>query len=108
LPGQTEFLAGLLTVNISTPLVACAGGVARILALETLASSAVGVAISVTTSPASAYLGVAAGIGDESRALGALAVLGVNVAMLLVGGSLTLIAHCALVRRGGGKRQHLS
>jgi hypothetical protein len=55
-----------------------------VLALETRASSAVGVAISVTTIPASAYLGVA-GVGDESRALGALAVLGVNVAMLLVG-----------------------
>jgi hypothetical protein len=62
------------------------------LALETRASSAVGVAISVTTIPASAYLGVAAGVGDESKALGALAVLAINVAMLLVGGSLTLIA----------------
>ncbi|MBV9417346.1 MAG: DUF389 domain-containing protein [Solirubrobacterales bacterium] len=99
LPGQSEFLAGLSTVNISTPIVAFAAGVAGMLALETRASSAVGVAISVTTIPASAYLGVAAGVGDESKALGALAVLGVNIAMLLIGGSLTLIAQRALARR---------
>jgi uncharacterized hydrophobic protein (TIGR00271 family) len=98
LPGETEFLAGLSTVNISTPLVAFAAGIAGMLALETRASSAVGVAISVTTIPASAYLGVAAGVGDESKALGALAVLGVNIAMLLAGGSLTLIAQRALAR----------
>jgi sorbitol-specific phosphotransferase system component IIC len=61
------------------------------LALETRASSAVGVAISITTIPAAAYLGVAAGVGEASKALGALAVLGVNVAMLLLAGTLTLI-----------------
>ena len=99
LPGQNGFLAGLTTVNISTPLVAFAAGIAGMLALETRASSAVGVAISVTTIPASAYLGVAAGVGDESKAFGALAVLAVNVAMLLVGGSLTLIAQRELARR---------
>jgi uncharacterized hydrophobic protein (TIGR00271 family) len=98
IPGQSEFLRGLSTVNISTPLVAFAAGVAGMLALETRASSAVGVAISVTTIPASAYLGVATGIGDEAKALGALAVLGVNVAMLLLGGSLTLLAQRALGR----------
>ena len=54
---------------------AFAAGVAGILALETRASSAVGVAISVTTIPAAAYLGVAAGVGEESKAWGALAVL---------------------------------
>jgi uncharacterized membrane protein len=58
----STFLEGLSTVNISTPVVAFAAGVAGILALETRASSAVGVAISVTTIPASAYLGVAAGV----------------------------------------------
>lgn len=100
LPGQSEFLQGLSTVNISTPIVAFAAGVVGILALETRASSAVGVAISVTTIPASAYLGVAAGTGHISKALGALAVLGVNVAMLLTGGSLTLIAQRALRRHG--------
>jgi uncharacterized hydrophobic protein (TIGR00271 family) len=99
LPDQSVFLQGLSTVNISTPIVAVAAGVAGMLALETRASSAVGVAISVTTIPASAYLGVAAGVGDTTKALGALAVLGVNVVMLLTGGSLTLIAQRALRRR---------
>jgi hypothetical protein len=71
------------------------------LALETRASSAIGVAISVTTIPASAYLGVAAGVGEASKALGALAVLGVNVALLLLGASLALIAQRALGRWEG-------
>jgi Domain of unknown function (DUF389) len=69
------------------------------LALETRASAAVGVAISVTTIPASAYLGVAAGEGEVDKAAGALAVLGINVGMLLLGGSLTLIVQRALAHR---------
>jgi uncharacterized hydrophobic protein (TIGR00271 family) len=84
-------LSGLTNVDVSTIGVALAAGVAGILALETRASSAVGVAISVTTIPAAAYLGVAAGVGEEGEAWGALAVLGVNVATLLVAGTLTLL-----------------
>jgi uncharacterized membrane protein len=84
-------LGGLTTVDASTVGVAFAAGVAGILALETRASSAVGVAISVTTIPAAAYLGVAAGVGEESQAWGALAVLGTNVAVLLLAGTLTLV-----------------
>ncbi|HYB29253.1 MAG TPA: DUF389 domain-containing protein [Solirubrobacteraceae bacterium] len=99
LPGQNAFPQGLSTVNISTPIVAFAAGVAGMLALETRASSAVGVAISVTTNPASAHLGVAAGVGDAAKALGALAVLGVNIVMLLIGRSLTLVAQRALRQR---------
>lgn len=97
--GQQAFLEGLSTVNISTPIVALAAGIAGMLALETRASSAVGVAISVTTIPASAYLGVAAGVGAASKALGALLVLGINIVMLLVGGCLTLLTQRALARR---------
>jgi uncharacterized hydrophobic protein (TIGR00271 family) len=84
-------LSGLTTVNSSTIGVALAAGVAGMLALETRASAAVGVAISVTTIPAAAYLGVAAGVGEVGKAFGALAVLGVNVSMLLVAGTLTLL-----------------
>jgi uncharacterized hydrophobic protein (TIGR00271 family) len=84
-------LSGLTTVNSSTIGVALAAGVAGMLALETRASAAVGVAISITTIPAAAYLGVAAAVGEADKALGALAVLGVNVAMLLVAGTLTLL-----------------
>jgi len=94
----STFLQGLSTVNISTPIVAFAAGVAGILALETRASSAVGVAISVTTIPASAYLGVAAGIGEVGKAAGALLVLGVNVVMLMAGGTSTLVVQRMLGR----------
>jgi uncharacterized hydrophobic protein (TIGR00271 family) len=92
-------LAGLTSVNSSTFGVALVAGVAGILALETRASAAVGVAISVTTIPASAYLGVAAGFGEIDKASGALAVLGINVAMLLAGGSLTLVTQQVVTRR---------
>jgi uncharacterized hydrophobic protein (TIGR00271 family) len=97
--GHGGFLSGLSTVNISTPLVALAAGVAGMLALETRNSAAVGVAISVTTIPASAYLGVAAGVGATSKAAGALLVLIINVAMILIGASATLLAQRALERR---------
>jgi uncharacterized hydrophobic protein (TIGR00271 family) len=92
-------LAGLTSVNSSTFVVAFAAGIAGLLAVETRASAAVGVAISVTTIPASAYLGVAAGEGEIGKALSALAVLAINVAMLLTGGTLTLVVQRALARR---------
>ncbi len=97
--GKGQLLQGLSSVNISTPIVAFAAGVAGMLALETRASSAVGVAISVTTIPASAYLGVAAGVGEASQALGALLVLGINVVMLLAGGCATLLLQQRLAGR---------
>ena len=84
-------LEDVVLIGLQTGGVAFAAGVAGILALETRASSAVGVAISVTTIPAAAYLGVAAGVGEEEKAWGALAVLAVNVAVLLVAGTLTLL-----------------
>jgi uncharacterized hydrophobic protein (TIGR00271 family) len=96
-------LSGLTTVNSSTIVVALAAGAAGMLALETRASSAVGVAISVTTIPASAYLGVAAGDGEVAKAAGAAAVLGVNVAMLTIGGTATLLAQRGLARRRLGE-----
>jgi len=94
-------VSGLTTINSATVGVALAAGVAAILAVETRASAAVGVGISVTTVPASAYLGVAAGIGQLSKATGAFAVLGVNVAMLVIGGTTTLHVQRRLARRRG-------
>lgn len=96
-------LSGLTTVNSSTIVVALAAGAAGMLALETRASSAVGVAISVTTIPASAYLGVAAGVGEVAKAAGAAAVLGINVTMLTLGGTATLLAQREFARRGAGE-----
>jgi uncharacterized hydrophobic protein (TIGR00271 family) len=94
-----EALAGLTQVNASTVGVALAAGVAGVLALETRASSAVGVGISITTIPAAAYLGVAAGNGQIGKVWGTTAVLGVNVLMLLIAGSATLLVQRRLARR---------
>ena len=96
---EAGVLGGLTTVNNETIAVALAAGVAGMLALETRASSGVGVAISVTTIPAAAYLGVAAGLGEFATATGALGVLGANVAMMVVGAVATLTLQSALMRR---------
>jgi uncharacterized hydrophobic protein (TIGR00271 family) len=98
-------LEGLTTVNSSTFLVALAAGIAGMLALETRASSAVGVAISVTTIPASAYLGVAAGMGEIGKASGALAVLGINIAALVAGGTLTLLVQRVIEHRAARRAE---
>ncbi len=87
---DASVLQGLVHVSNETIAVAFAAGIAGMLAFETRASAGVGVAISVTTIPAAAYLGVAAGLGEASRALGALAVLATNVAMIVVGAAVTL------------------
>lgn len=98
-------LGSLASVNNETIVVALAAGVAGMLALETRASSGVGVAVSVTTIPAAAYLGVATGLGESREALGALGVLGVNVVMLVVAASATLVLQRALARRAAGSRE---
>jgi uncharacterized membrane protein len=92
-------LSGITTANSSTFIVAFAAGVAGMLALESRASAAVGVAISVTTIPASAYLGVAAGLGEVSKAAGALLVLAINLVMLAVGATATLVVQRAVAQR---------
>jgi uncharacterized hydrophobic protein (TIGR00271 family) len=83
-------LHGLADIDYSTILVALAAGVAAMLSFETRAASAVGVAISVTTIPASALFGVSLGLGEVSISWGAAGVLGVNVCLLLLSGTLTL------------------
>jgi uncharacterized hydrophobic protein (TIGR00271 family) len=83
-------LHGLANIDYSTVLVALAAGVAAMLSFETRAASAVGVAISVTTIPASALFGVSLGLGEVSVSWGASGVLAVNVALLLLSGTLTL------------------
>ncbi len=101
---EVGVLGSLVSVNNETIVVALVAGVAGMLALETRASSGVGVAISVTTIPASAYLGVAAGLGDLTKATGALGVLGANVAMLVVGASATLALQRVLMGRAVARR----
>ena len=94
-PAGGGFGRGVLTTFITNPglagaVVALAGGVAAMLSFERRSAGAVvGVAISVTTIPAAAGLGVAIGRTDLARALGALAVLGINLSCLTAGAIVT-------------------
>ena len=98
---ENSSLTNLAHTDYSTVLIALAAGVAAMLSFETKASAAVGVAISVTTIPASAYLGVAIGGGGIEHALGAAAVLAINVSLLIVSGTLTLLVQRRLPNRSG-------
>jgi len=98
---EESSLNTLAKTDYSTVMVALAAGVAGMLSFETRASTAVGVAISVTTIPASAYLGVALGAGGIEHALGALVVLAINVALLIISGTLTLLVQRWLPNRSG-------
>ncbi len=83
-------LRGLAHADYSTGLIALGAGVAAMLSFETRAATAVGVAISVTTVPASAFFGVACALSEWSEAWGAMVVLGINLTLLVVGGTITL------------------
>lgn len=72
-------------------IVAAAAGVAGMLALERPGGAAVGVAISVTTIPAAAYVGAAMAMGRDDPMFGALGVLLANVVLLVIASSSTLI-----------------
>jgi uncharacterized hydrophobic protein (TIGR00271 family) len=99
LSSASDALGGLTSINDETVVVALVAGIAGMLTLETRASSAVGVAVSVTTIPAAAYLGVAAGLGEVGTASGALGLLATNVAMMVLGASTTLVVQRRLRRR---------
>ena len=101
---EESSLSSLAKTDYSTVLIAFAAGIAAMLSFESRASAAVGVAISVTTMPASAYLGVALGTGGGGEALGALVVLAINVVLLIASGSLTLLVQRWLTRRAGTPR----
>jgi len=98
---EESSLSTLAHTDYSTVLIAAAAGVAAMLSFETRASTAVGVAISVTTIPASAYLGVALGAGGIEHALGAAVVLAINVSLLIVSATLTLAVQRWLPNRSG-------
>ena len=98
---ENSSLHTLAQTDYSTVLVALAAGVAAMLSFETRAAAVVGVAISVTTMPASAYLGVAIGSGSADEGIGALVVLAINVSLMLVSGSLTLLLQRWLPNRSG-------
>ena len=91
-------LGVLPSVNVATVTVAFVAGIVGILAFETRSSAAVGVAISVTTIPAAAFIGAAAAMHDGHGTRAALAVLAANVVVIVLAGTMTLIAQ-RLVRR---------
>jgi uncharacterized hydrophobic protein (TIGR00271 family) len=92
-------LGVLPTVNVATLVVAAVAGVAGLLAFETRSSVVVGVAISITTIPAAAFIGAALAVGDAAGVRGAMAVLAANVGPILLTGTATL----ALQRRRPGR-----
>jgi uncharacterized hydrophobic protein (TIGR00271 family) len=81
-------------------IVAAVAGMAGMLAFERPGGAAVGVAISVTTIPAAAYVGAAMAMGRDDPMWGALMVLLANVTMLVLASSTTL----SLQRRA--RRRH--
>ena len=83
-------LGGIVKADYSTVIIGLAAGIAAILSFETRAAAAVGVAISVTTVPASAYFGVAIGLGDAGGSTFALVTLAMYVSLLIVAGTITL------------------
>ena len=92
-PDKTSFVVALLA------------GVAGILSLTSAKSGAlVGVAISVTTVPAAAFAALALSYTEYSEMWGAVLQLGVNVAGILLAGTLTLLGQKAFWawRRGRG------
>ena len=80
----------LTEVGPGTVLVALAAGMAGILAYETASSAAVGVAISITTIPAAAYIGGAAALEGYQDAGGGLLVLATNVAGIITASTATI------------------
>ena len=85
------FTAFVTDPSWASVVVALSAGVVAMLSIERRASSAVGVAISVTTIPAAAAIGVTLGLGEWHSMLGAAEVLAINLACLMVAGSLTLL-----------------
>jgi uncharacterized hydrophobic protein (TIGR00271 family) len=91
----------LTTLGPGSLMVAAVAGVAGMIAFERPGGAAVGVAISVTTIPAAAYVGAAMAMGRDDPMWGALVVLLTNVVMLVLASTATL----ALQRRARRRRR---
>jgi uncharacterized hydrophobic protein (TIGR00271 family) len=88
---ETAMGEALTHVGPGTLVVAAAAGVAGMMAFERPGGAAVGVAISVTTIPAAAYVGAAMAMGRDDPMWGAMVVLLANVVTIVVASSLTLM-----------------
>jgi uncharacterized hydrophobic protein (TIGR00271 family) len=80
----------LTKVGPGTVLVALAAGMAGMLAYETAGSASVGVAISITTIPAAAYVGATAALEGYQDAGGGLVVLATTVVGILAASTVTI------------------
>jgi uncharacterized hydrophobic protein (TIGR00271 family) len=109
-PGDFDVAGHQLASTISKPdafafIVAVCAGAAGMLSLSTAKSGAlIGVLISVTTIPAAANIGIAAAFGDWHTFVGSTGQLAVNLAGILVAGTLTLYIQRLLYQRR--KRRH--
>jgi uncharacterized hydrophobic protein (TIGR00271 family) len=100
LAGQRPLTGLLIGANLGAFVVAFVAGAAGIIALGRAKSGAVvGVLVSITTIPAASNVGVALATGYPSEAVRSLWILLVNLAGLLVGGVLTLLATRVWARR---------
>ncbi|WP_028064284.1 DUF389 domain-containing protein [Solirubrobacter soli] len=109
-PDDFDVQSHQLASSISKPdafafIVAVCAGAAGMLSLSTAKSGAlIGVLISVTTIPAAANIGIAAAFGNWHTAAGSTGQLAVNLAGILVAGTLTLYIQRMLYQRR--KRRH--
>jgi uncharacterized hydrophobic protein (TIGR00271 family) len=91
----------LTQIGPGSLIVAAVAGVAGMMAFERPSGAAVGVAISVTTIPAAAYVGAAMAMGRDDPMWGALGVLLANVVTLILASTATLTAQRRVRRRRG-------
>ncbi len=96
---ETGLIPSMSQLGVGTLGVALAAGVAGMMAFETRASAAVGVAISVTTVPAAASAGVALGFADFDRFISSLIVLATNIVAIVLAGSATLFIQTTMQSR---------
>lgn len=105
-PDDLSVGSNSLAVTVASPdaysvVVAVVAGAAGLLSMTTAKSGAlVGVLVSVTTLPAAANIGLATAYGHTGDALGSLAQLALNVALMFGAGVLTLVVQ----RRGYQRR----
>ena len=100
LAGQRPVTGLLIGANLGAFVVAFVAGAAGIVALGRAKSGAVvGVLVSITTIPAASNVGVALAMGSLSEEGQSLLILLVNLAGLLAGGVLTLLATRVWARR---------
>lgn len=95
-----SFASSIAKPDFLAFFVAFSAGIAGMISLSTAKSGAlIGVLISVTTIPAAANAGVAAGYGDWHTFGGSLGQLAINLSSMLVAGTLTLGSQRALYAR---------